>query len=376
MRAADQMTKIYPNSIGSPIDFNRKPWLLVSPPVGMASYFWTAGKTIVSVLQHLRKELNKKPVQNQFFIISPEETRANLMEAIQIAKKNQRVLMAFRHLARRWLIKRVRAGNEEDLLTGEVPKQPITLMAWSERRTYTFEPNTILRDMNERILQHSYLFAKFSKPRNPYTNLELTQAQFFSVARQLRSVGASNWIIDALYSCNYDMNLFKQQFKEAVKLQIIRNQFKNLTSADTTDIVLEFIEDQHKENSMHFNSVVYRWALVNTPNSRRIKNWFQKCKEYHTACATISERLELGARLLRIQEFTIRLCTAPTELIEAREAAFKKKLLTERTPEVETPSATPQTEPDSEPDDAIIQHLTEQLSVYFAEIEIIGEVDA
>jgi hypothetical protein len=82
-------------------------------------------------------------------------------------------------------------------------------------------------------------------PRNPYTNLDLTQAQFFSIVKQLRRTGTMHWVVEALYSVQYNMERFKQQFSEPVKRLILTKQFANLKTPETIDIIFDFIEDQH-----------------------------------------------------------------------------------------------------------------------------------
>ena len=315
------------------IQFFRKAWLLKKPSDFHMEYTMaTAGYSIVAVLKHLNNQmrLQSAPGFLSFTHPTPESRKKLLGDCIVYAKKNQRMRQAFRCLLNRWLTKRLRPVNEEDLMTGEIPKVPIRIVAWAERRTYNFEASTILRDMCSRLLQHDYLFAKFSKPRNPYTNQELTHAQFFSVVKQLRAAGQTNWLIEGLYTLQYDMDRFKEQFSEAVKVQIINNQFKNLGSEETIDIIHEFIEDQHEEHGVSFNSLLYRWGLANAHDMLRIKLWTKKCKEYHMLLSTVSDPVRLGTGLLQIRKFTGRICSPPTDIVLRKEKAFKNKLLVER----------------------------------------------
>lgn len=326
------------------VNFFRKSWLLKKPSDFHMEYtLASAGYSIVAVLKHLNNEmrLQTQPGFLSFTHPTPESRKKLLTDCIAYAKKNQQMRQAFRRLLNRWLTKRLRPTNEEDLMTGEIPKVPITIVAWAERRTYLFEASTILRDMCSRLLQHDYLFAKFSKPRNPYTNLELTPAQFFSVVKQLRAAGHTNWLIEGLYTLQYDMGRFKEQFSEAVKIQIINNQFKNLKSEETIDIIHEFIEDQHEEHGASFNPLLYRWGLANAHDLLRMKLWTRKCKEYHMLLSTIADPVQLGSGLVQIRKFTRRICSPPTDIVQRKEAAFKNKLLVERGHE-------PEPEPEAE----------------------------
>jgi hypothetical protein len=313
-------------------NLSQKPWLLKKPADFHMQYTLTgAGYSYQAVMGYLNDQMHiqSQPGFLSFTHPTPEARKKLLTDCMDYAKKNHRMRQKFSEILRRWLGKRLRSSNEEDLMTGEAPKVPVRIFAWSERRTYLFEASTIQRDMTSRLLQHDFLFAKFTKPRNPYTNLELTSGQFFHTMKQLRAAGQTNWILEGVYSCQYDIAKFKEQFGEALKLQIINKQFKNIAD-ETIEIVYDFIDDYHVENHAHFNTALYRWALSNAQDATRIKLWIKKCKEYYVALATISDSLMLGTTLHKIKQFTRRLCTPPTDLTERKEAAFKNKLLVER----------------------------------------------
>lgn len=305
------------------VDFKNRPWLIRSSPNFTAAHlFHGAGRTITSVLQHLKKKLENldDPVLTNFLYPTVEARRKVVQSCIRLAVQNQRMLMAFRALKRRWLLKRLQAANEEDLVTCEAPKKPITLVCWNERKKYTFEANTILRDMCERILQHSYFFMKFLNPRNPYTNVDLTQAQFFSVMKQLRAAGDTNWVLEGLYACHYNMLEFEKKFGFPVRQEIIARQFNRPTAPETIDILLDFIEDQHVANEMPYNSSVYTWAATNAANNFRMKSWFKRCRQYHVALSTLTDPLMLKKELEQIDDHTKYLCSEPLTLISLKEA--------------------------------------------------------
>lgn len=259
---------------------------------------------------------------------TPEAKTKMIATCITLAVANQRRLMAFRALARRWLVLRVKPANEDDLVTGEIPKRPVVVMSWPDRRTYHFEAATIRQDMTTRILQHNYLFAKFSAPRNPYTNVNLTQSQFFSIMKQLREYGMTNWILEGLYSMHYSMLKFRVRFGDAVKREIIDRQFKAPKSEETIDILMEFIADQHEVHEKHFNHCVYMWALRNLQEMPvRMQFWLKTCKQYHLASATMLDRDQMSDEIDRIEALTKRYCGVPHDLIARREIQHKLDLL-------------------------------------------------
>lgn len=313
----------------------QKPWFLhMEFDLGLRVLLSSGGQSVVSMMKYLKACRTDNDMTSNINMLCPTEAEktAMLNKCIALTRQNQKCLMAFRALANRWLARRMRTGNEEDLVTGEAPKKPVTLTVMSERNKYRFEATTILRDMTERLLQHSYLFAKFMMPRNPYTNMDLTQGQFFSVMRQLREAGVTNWLVEALYSTQYNILKFKEQFGEAVKRDIIARQFQNLKADETIALICEFIEEQHNNHDKFYNDRVYRWALRQSGTCQRLRDWITYCKQYNMAVATIRDVQQLAAEMTRIEKLTHRLCSPPFEIIRQRDAELKKELLAEREP--------------------------------------------
>jgi hypothetical protein len=287
-------------------------------------------KTITSVVRRLNESLhdrNKYNIINQF---CPDHTVKQVMikRCLTLAEANQRLRSAFSVLARKWIFKHIKQSNEEDLLTGEVPKKLVAVYDWKKRCIYNFEAMTILRDMTSRLMNHSYLFPKFLIPRNPYTNVDLDVLQFFSIMRQLRGHGMTNWKLEALLDLKYCMCEFKEKFGEALKRDIIEKQFENLKSEETMDIIMEFIEDQHDVHGQNFNQFIYRWTLENTNcSSLRMKFWILTCKKYNMISATIRDPHQLILETTKLELSTKTFCTKPVELIKRRETEFKKGLV-------------------------------------------------
>ena len=348
--------------------FTRYPWFLTNPAGCIALLAITQAvdpdtkkeyTSIAPILNFLRQEFHRQKTwypSRIKFPVSYEQTLAGISEAIRHVKNNQRQLMAFRALAHRWLLKRrFKAANEEDLMTGEAPKKPITLVAWSERRKYVFEANTIRRDMLERLFQQSYLFPKYLTPRNPFTNCDMTANQFTSVMNQLRSYGSTHWALEGLLKCRYDMENFRAAFGESMKREVIARQFSNPSSSDTIDIILHFMEDQHEDNDKYCNVALYRWALENRMNHPKIKKWIALCRRYHECLLkNINDRLAQGKDILDINDKCAKLCEYPIDLEDLRNADLKKKGL----PPITLTAPEPQLLPEVEFEDTFILQFT------------------
>jgi hypothetical protein len=287
-------------------------------------------KNITAVIRYLKESLHDKNKYNIINQFCPQHKikQEMIKRCLILAEANQRLRVAFSSLARKWLFKHIKKANEEDLLTGEVPKKLVTFYDWEKRSAYHFEAMTILRDMTSRLMNHSYLFPKFLIPRNPYTNIGLNVLQFFSIMRQLHAHGMTNWKLEALLEAEYSMTVFKEKFGEPIKREIIEKQFADLKSDETISIILEFIEDQHTLHGQVFNEFIYGWTLKNTNCSAlRMKFWIMTCKKYNMISATVRDPQQLILETTQLELSTKKFCGVPIELIKRREAEFKKTLM-------------------------------------------------
>ena len=310
----------------APVDFKARIWCIY-PCANHAvrnKMSWISGNTITSVLQNIRAQI-KDPG-----IFGAIEVR-NLRGCISLAVKNQRFVQLCRKLVRNWLTRRLKSNGAEDLVTGEVPKKPVVFVDWPARRTYTFEATTIRRLMLDRVLQSSYLFPTYGLPRNPYTNVDLTYSQYACVLNQLRVHQMTHWALEALLSCNYETELLKRKFGETIGQHIMNTQLTALNSPDATELVHQFIDDEHHRNHAHFCSDLYMWGLNNRRGMNRIEVWIKLCRDYYMLKYNFATMEEMTKEILRIRSRARAICSSPPSEIMAKQAAmFKQKLLDER----------------------------------------------
>jgi len=299
------------NSIGITYTFNIKDknWLILHDvPQDMKFLIYCAGENITSIMENIR---NKKRIY--------KDQAPFLNSCRLLVLKNQRLRVACENLARRWIRSRIRPGNEEDLMTGEIPSNPITLIDWSARRSYMFEPNTIYRDILTR-LQMSYcaVFPKPMNPRNPYTNIDMTIGQFFSVVKQLRQHGMTHWTIEALHSVDYNIKMFEYEMFHKLKQNLVKNIFTNYANTDGIELLIEFMEDQHDEHDQIYERFLYGWAIRNVPAHPLICAWRTLAYQWHRVVhvpnsASVLDAISASAR---------HLCRFPKELLTAQERAL------------------------------------------------------
>lgn len=277
------------NLEGTP--FSKYTWLIVPNISGECRItIEMAGKTTIEILEKLYKQRSRLIKNNTQPIKSPTEpirwsftpTLQLINMAICITRKNVWLRKCFGKIARRWIIGKLAKKNDEDLLTGSPPENPITLIDFSGRCKYVFEPSTILRDIGSRLLiSVCGLFPSPKLPRNPYTNIELTEGQFYSIYNKLRHERATNWILEALYSSQYNIERFKNDMYVKLRYTLIHKMFSNPNDAEGKIVLLDFIEDIHDGFDRHFDSDIYVWAVNNVPTSTFIVRWRSACYKFN-----------------------------------------------------------------------------------------------
>jgi len=331
-KLADPVTKpkrkpkiFCPQGPVKPVNYENTPfakhaWLILPKVPNECQYtLRTAGNTIVSILNNL-KEKRHKLVQRKGYtdhvFITPYTLTLKLIDrCIRLAVKNELLRKRFGKLARHIIRSKIQNGNDEDLFTGEVPKRPITLIDLKARRKYVFEASTIVRDIGSRILLNVYgEFPLPKPPRNPYTNLDMTLGQFTSIYHQLRAAIATNWMLEGLYSAQYDIKRFTHEMYGKLRHTLIRIMFTDTSDANGRRMLIDFIDDFHDKYDFGCDLDTYDWAVHNAPNAKRIVDWRTACYDYHIRQLTsASKDDEKGMALLltRIQ----RLCwSEPLEL--------------------------------------------------------------
>ena len=217
--------------------------------------------------------------------VDPISTGWSKEKSIAIRKAISYIMrhrFAFKKLLNHIRFKRLQKANEEDIVTGEVPKCPVHIVSWAEKRVYTFEAYTIMKDITERLLHHDGLFEDPQTPRNPFTNIPLTQSQTISIWNSVSRAGIPVSSAFTLFrNSRYSMNKFMEQNTTFLKLNSLRKTFKEAKSYDYTDRLLDFIDYSYNAESIDCSITAFRNALINYPNHHLIKKWATLCEKYY-----------------------------------------------------------------------------------------------
>jgi hypothetical protein len=188
----------------------------------------------------------------------------------------------FKKLLHHMRFKRLQKANEEDIVTGEVPKHSIQIVSWSEKRVYTFEAYTLMKDITERLLHHDGFFEEPQYPRNPFTNIPLTQSQIISVWNSVSRAGIPVSSAFTLFrNSRFIMKKFIEQNTTFLKLNSLRKTFKDTNSYDYNDRMLDFIAYCYAAESIDCSIQAFRNALRDYPNHHLIKRWAALCEKYY-----------------------------------------------------------------------------------------------
>jgi len=189
---------------------------------------------------------------------------------------------AFKKLLSHMRFKRLQKANEEDIVTGEVPKYPVQIVSWAQKAVYTFEAYTLMKDITERLLHHDGFFEDPQNPRNPFTNIPLTQSQKISVWNSVSRAGIPVSSAFTLFrNSRFNMKKFIEQNITFLKLNSLRKTFKEAKSYDYTERMLDFIEYCYNSESVDCSIDAFRNAMINYPNHHLIKKWAILCEKYY-----------------------------------------------------------------------------------------------
>jgi hypothetical protein len=284
-----------------------------------STYLFHAGNTVPEVMQKLHGDIRSRK-QNEYVGCPTHPSTYLKFRAIMLL--NEKVKRAFAALARRWIrAKKMRQGNDDDLLTGEPPKNPIVLEDFKGRWQYTFEPSTISRDIISRLTLSipNTVYPSPKLPRNPYTNQDMTEGQFYSVLQQLRACGKSHWAMEAMYSLQYDIARFASEMYMKLRSTIITNLFANPTNTAVNDILLHFIRDEYEHHKIYCDYLFYEWAIEHHHRSPHIQQWRALCYEmYRIALGKPDDSPEMK----EIAKKSLPLCKPPLSLMDKYDDSF------------------------------------------------------
>lgn len=101
--------------------------------------------------------------------------------------------------------------------------------------------------------------------------------------------------------------------------------FSNPDSENAKEILLDFIEDEHKSHGMDYEKDIYEWASEHQSYHHKMHEWRVQCEKHYRIQHFPSEKEKDDDAKDRISGITKRLCAYPLLLVERYDAAHEKK---------------------------------------------------
>jgi hypothetical protein len=215
-------------------------------------------------------------------------------------KKIRTLRAPLRRFLHVWRSSRLRCINTEDVVTMEPPKDPVYIVDWSSGSKSVFEASTLMRDITQRLLHHDGFFDCIQHPRNPYTNLPLTQSQKISVWNQLaRSKTPASSAFTGFRQCRWILLRFVMEYNIQLQLHAFRTTMRTPTHQDYRERLSDFIQFSYEQEDIDYPGYIISKALLEVPNHPLLKLWASLCTRYYEANIIYSK---VPYKIITIQE--------------------------------------------------------------------------
>ena len=192
-------------------------------------------------------------------------------------------------ICRRWLYRKCMKNvmNTEDVVTMEVPKNPVYVMNFERRCSYVYDASTLRKAINHRLLSCDYMFATPLYPLNILSNEEFTYMQSVSIYNQLKAYGACSWAFERFKVYGFDLKMFETKCSQQLKLSAIDNHFYS-----DNDLLFETVYDYFTVMADLINIEEYYIAefkndfLNTTRRSHYVKAWIKLTRRKYVSEVT------------------------------------------------------------------------------------------
>ncbi len=282
------------NEVFTPRFHPGRTWLLIPSPFFVSSILDSPHDRLDERILRIDNELifhHEGTLRRGFLRSFSKE--ADLAKLEPIYMKNQAIRFSMKKFVLFWKLKRTKQMNEDDISTMEAPKKKIILYSPDLRNKYVFEANTLLKDSISRLTLHNEFFPAPRYPRNPFTNQTLTYGQLFSVHKQLRAHGITNWVWEAFFQSQFCLNLFLDTFITSLKVYSIKTFFSDQNDYLSQTYVADFIESRYIIDKKTINikqyMKVYDWATVVKSSHPFMLKWRRLACKYWILLSTEDE---------------------------------------------------------------------------------------
>jgi hypothetical protein len=197
-------------------------------------------------------------------------------------QKVRRARFILRQVIHHWRFKRLIPSNTEDIVTLSIPKHPVWIVDWPLKKKYVFEGSTLMRDITARLLEYDGFFEDPQPPRNPLTNLPLTQAQTISIWNQLSTMRPSAAFTE-FRRVRFSIDRYLLEYNIPLQLYAFKQTMKDPKHLDTQERLLDFIEYAYDQESIDCFIQSYKYAMEHYSDHEILAAWTKACVEFYEA---------------------------------------------------------------------------------------------
>lgn len=229
---------------------------------------------IYSLQEIYKNKLNKTSTKNKFNVLNDcvlynafinDKQKEVFLDRFS---KSQRAYHGFQRLARLYKIKKAKpCTSESDLCMNPLNELPqniiIDLYDASSKTIYKFRISDIINIINTGLCYSVDFFADPQPPMNPYTNIEFTKSQLYTIYFKVKE---SNYIMPHLlhmfFIHNFDIDEFCKYNECYIREANIKSFVVSGTDADKYYHIMEMLFKYLKDIKIHHNFPVAK--LIST----------------------------------------------------------------------------------------------------------------
>ena len=203
----------------------------------------------------------------------------NLKEQVATAYlKECRLRSLFRTFVQKWRIRRMnqRYTKEIDPITLSYPEQEVFLYDMTAKKKFVFEAKSLSHIIESALLYHEGGFASPRYPRNPWTNVDFSYLQLFSIYSQLKEYRIVGWCFHTLRQYNFIKSTWHMYHHSTITMASIKHSLRTLDTIDSRELLEDFIfskmDDLHVPTSIHITRT-YQTAILRCPTHWYIEQW-------------------------------------------------------------------------------------------------------
>lgn len=202
-----------------------------------------------------------------------------------IYRRFQKIAPIFKRILTIWRRKRYLKAckNTEDIVTLEVPKQPVYIVDLKNRCSYMFEAKTLRISMEKRLSMCEYMFADPQYPTNPLTNEQLTIGQCFSIIGQLFDHKQFSWALERFRAGGCNLSRFERSFRQYLKMKAIAAHFSSEPD-DSLETTIDYFQAQAEDAGLsEHKTAAFIDFLKRDRTHTFARQWFAIVKQYYLA---------------------------------------------------------------------------------------------